>query len=214
MAGSGAEGGYTGHAGEGIPPAFTIGNFRASYHPKLQFQPQGHRGFSFPATAGYSDTTSRPTNPSEAAVNYESYSRLDVFWQLLIKLLGCAVAAFAFIYSTATPVTVIPGGYCCVSVMTSTTDLADSVDRACPITIPICLMTAPTRSPIPFCSRCSTISPCLRKRRNPCHRQTTSTCQIWVGHRRLLCRLDSNTAQGNTTHPQVIPNLHTSIKLI
>jgi hypothetical protein len=145
VAGSGAEGGYTGHAGKGISPAFAIGHFRASYHPELQLQPQRHRRISFSATAGYSDTTSRPTDPSEAAVNHESYSRLDVLWQLLIKLLGCAVAAFAFICSTAIAATVIPGGCRCVSVMTSTPDLADSVDRACPITIPICLMTAATR---------------------------------------------------------------------
>lgn len=36
MACSGAEGGYTGYAGEGIsPPAFTVGYFRAGHHPGL-----------------------------------------------------------------------------------------------------------------------------------------------------------------------------------
>jgi hypothetical protein len=35
MAGSGAKGGYIGYAGKGISSAFTIGDFRASYHPEL-----------------------------------------------------------------------------------------------------------------------------------------------------------------------------------
>lgn len=35
MACSGAEGGYTGYAGEGISPAFTVGYFRAGHHPGL-----------------------------------------------------------------------------------------------------------------------------------------------------------------------------------